>query len=72
MVYVRPQLHLQNHCHDSTGVGGEDCGNTEIGALFLKKFHIYVKYVGKMYYLCAVKQKTKNDENSNAKNSRTD
>ncbi len=25
-----------------------------------------------MYYLCAVKQKTKNDEDSNFKNSRTD
>jgi len=25
-----PQLHLQNHCHDSVGVGGEDCGDGEV------------------------------------------
>ena len=43
----------------------------KIGTIY-EKFHIYVKYVGKMYYLCAVKQKTKNDEDSNFKNSRTD
>ena len=39
--------------------------------IFYEKFHIYVKCIGKMHYLCAVK-KTKNDEDSNFKNSRTD
>ena len=24
-----PQLHLQSHCHDSVGIGGEDCGGDE-------------------------------------------
>ena len=30
MVFWLPQLHLQNDCNDSTGVGGEDCGGGEV------------------------------------------
>jgi hypothetical protein len=66
-----PQLHLQNHCPDSAGLGREDCGGDTIG-FFFELFHINVKHIGKMHYLCAVKQKTKNDEDSNFKNTRTD
>ena len=34
--YAR-QLHLQNHCPDSVGVGGEDCGGETITFSRLQK-----------------------------------
>ena len=37
---------------------GEKIVNIPKVGTFYEKFHIYVKRVGKMYYLCAVKQKT--------------
>ena len=32
-----PQLHLQNHCHDSAGLGGEDWGGETITLSRLQK-----------------------------------
>jgi hypothetical protein len=28
------KLHLQNHCHDPVGVGGENCGGGEVDVFY--------------------------------------
>ena len=47
-----PQLHLQDHRHDSACLGGEDCGGGEVG--FLEKTTFNVATRAENHYFCTI------------------